>query len=1104
MKENENGKSQATTKRNVDSVGRKHFLSVVILVLYTLVQPIILSALIVNAIFELISIQAGLMMILVLLSAVAQVLFHWLAYSFCSFCSLSYDTLDTIGSAQIRMGEIWLRVIRVYIYIIVVFVTFFILEPLFPSFLNIPVLFKHKDYLTSTIFLSGIALFLSSYQSFGRLTFRTFPVIALAVALTLIFFCITGKPYAPNKLWGFYKKGIDLSVLSSQIERFQILLAGSALASGFLAIIVFLGKDVYDKYKLHLTSDTTKDTRRKLLSHWHFKGKAFIQDSTIIIAIAFAILCVVTVIFTMPPKSDTKSATSTAKTAQSNTNVAVTYPAETGNPAYSDCKTVVIVNVEKSGQESDDNNSNSENMLLSYLALMACGIAFFGIVTHFDITEKALSASEYRYLQYHSIYLLKKQPKKNGAPAKEKNQIKWDDYFQVLSYVFLHSSPIISENREWHKLNSTLKLLYQNADECGKAALVSGCVYIFSELQEKQQSSAKEDKSKLEQHQSVIVQPGKEDQTSVVSADNCQEKKNRDADRRPIGEPERLLSAEISALIGNIDAENNPDSQATQKALKVLTAAKLISKKLLPHVKRLKGNNNLSCCEYDFLISEPECSECIESNGAISIDKIKSKLTSFLDGITFLENTIVEQKWCLDLWEQMQEATRNAQNVYKYANEINVNYINRERLGVLQQQIKNELEQNFPNQVNNPPADSPPKAESAINSINEKIPLSLDELKKASKNLVNANSESLKAIEAGCLTALNNSWSAIVNPLNRLWSLVSHLIKIEEEIKSTVDGLDYTKIMDVSSANDLEKISISISIVLSNIEKCNCILEENMCQSNLKTIKEVLGQEEIIYLKKTVTELGPSDHPSAAGIDALNFLIQLDRLFFSETLRGELQRKLSAIGISTEEFIRVVRLDMLTIAAHWQSSNSCLLRWLCTETKSCQYNNGCDDVRCFEKNRRIFCIEYPFLACQCIEKRWPTDDAFENKTIREQIAVYFAKLAVCAVNPVTSNTKELDQVCDEFYAFVRANVSSIFTDAAIATMKLFDNSDEQHLFFCNQVFRHFGMNNMSIGPWKERDNLIDDSYGANRGMLSDCRNLVYLLFARNLASQQHQ
>lgn len=550
--------------------------------------------LLLNALLEFFPLENANMLVVALLFTAIILFGHFSSYATGSFCALaSQSEITPLNMEAISCGEKWLKVSRLSVYILAaVLLTILHLPKMFSSleFLSV---FRDEENLTTLIFLVSILLLLSSYQSFGRLTFRSLPVIALAISVALLFLCFTGKAYDISNLWGLGNFNINTAVISKSISSYQVVIAGSAIVTGVLAVIVFLGKDAFEKYRNHQTLDTTKDTRRRLLTHWHFNPKQLIHDSITWLAIGFALICFIAIMCTIPPEStptssnakdDASAQTSTSTTENpsephpsdsvsvpSNTSVdsslqtttstteklSESYQSESvsaSSNASGNSSAQIPSSTTESGNETSESDSqkqdkekdkdkddnNAEEMLLAYLALTATGFAFLGIITHFDISDKSLVASEHLFLLFHSVELYNKE--------KEISQSRYTDYFQVLANLYSSISPILSENREWHNLIGILQLLFLHGDECQKCIFISRSALAYSLIQDQLSASDKNSNaSKQEQEQNVVIY-NSGNPTPSVTKGATENGKKTNHERRPIKESEILFALDISTL----------------------------------------------------------------------------------------------------------------------------------------------------------------------------------------------------------------------------------------------------------------------------------------------------------------------------------------------------------------------------------------------------------------------------------------------------------------------------------------------------------------------------------------------------------------------------
>ena len=130
--------------------------------------------------------------------------------------------------------------------------------------------------------------------------------------------------------------------------------------------------------------------------------------------------------------------------------------------------------------EVKQEKANLDGNILPYVAVLAALLACIGFAGYWTISDMALMADEYYYLLYHAIFL-------SGKKVDDKKMVnKWEDYFQVLAYLYIGMSSVHSEARAWHEVVPALLLVYNGRKggrtDAEKAEFISRFIYAYEQV----------------------------------------------------------------------------------------------------------------------------------------------------------------------------------------------------------------------------------------------------------------------------------------------------------------------------------------------------------------------------------------------------------------------------------------------------------------------------------------------------------------------------------------------------------------------------------------------------------------------------------------------
>lgn len=459
---------------------------------------------------------------------------HW------TYCHLCRET-ESNAIRHICRAEEFRKIVRCSIYLAIIFLI------VNANWLQIGVArwvgFISTNYTaikTTGLTTLSLALFLTSFETLSRKTFRKWPVYFLSAGATILFLVFMDIPYAGNNLaWEL----LDTTQISTALNDLPGIISNSIIAAAAVSLVFFLVKERWGKHQKKLTEDMVKETRRHILSHWDFRPMNPLSNDAINrIIILFATLCLIAgfMVFTKSPQKQQDDSTDQSQTTEiADTDANHNYAADkVSNKHKKDGSDKNIA------QQNNEGFSNKTDMTVSsetaepeeegisftgYTLLLAVVLLAIGITSHFDIGDKALIESEYYYLLYHSLDpIWNPQEAEPFVGAKE---LRRSDYFQVLSYLYSNGSTIKSEECEWHKLGAVLKRLYDNSstsEESGRASFLSRMIYSYTEIKEQVflNQGTKEE---------TIDLPGKLRTEQIVPT------------------PEMLFARELIALVDSID-----------------------------------------------------------------------------------------------------------------------------------------------------------------------------------------------------------------------------------------------------------------------------------------------------------------------------------------------------------------------------------------------------------------------------------------------------------------------------------------------------------------------------------------------------------------------
>ena len=409
--------------------------------------------------------------------------FLFYKYNKRTFCSLASDCNDPANANEhmkmIHKRETWLRVFRVSRYIIL---------------LTVYVLFQfniigNPENFTWGVLSAAFFLFIYVLNGINRLTFRTWPTTLIAFAITLLYLALWGQLYDPRSMWGL---PFDTVKLIENIDVAANIVTGSLISAAVLSLIVYFGRDIYQKHKDGSQVDSAKDTRRLLITHWHFHPKFLISNPFVLIIGIFVSLSVLFASFQLVGlnSADDEKCVVTENTASGSPHAKhEKHDHKTGTPGP-DSKGKIPADANNAETDSSVDTEASNLSFEVYLFLLSCAFVTAGFSACLEISDKSLLQSEYFYLLYHSPQLLGKL---ECNFKKEKYKRRWLDFFQVLSNLYANSEAIESENMEWHKLEGIFFGLFNSLSSCGKTMLYTRSVYAFEEVRMKQRAKVEGD-----------------------------------------------------------------------------------------------------------------------------------------------------------------------------------------------------------------------------------------------------------------------------------------------------------------------------------------------------------------------------------------------------------------------------------------------------------------------------------------------------------------------------------------------------------------------------------------------------------------------------------
>lgn len=263
------------------------------------------------------------------------------------------------------------------------------------------------------------------------------------------------------------------------------------------------------------------------------------------------------------------------------------------------------------------------------------------------------------------------------------------------------------------------------------------------------------------------------------------------------------------------------------------------------------------------------------------------------------------------------------------------------------------------------------------------------------------------------LASIQQLWQDHVNQLvediktyiEQLKTESSNLRKISSgEVKETLKKLtpvyslgerlgDRSQLEDeLIKLNALDKTINELHQKIAPEEKCS----ENICQidkelrtliANTERLKGELATIDALRNAQTcIEEVTHQYKLRLDSIDVLPLLSMLQSVMFSTGLKNRLRELLSSKSVSADDFNRLIQKDVLSILCRKQTSEDCLLNWLCTSDNTCGF---CRDKNGALHNRRALILEYPYLVLTCIQNRL---DGIAPHSFQEYIMEYYLKL----------------------------------------------------------------------------------------------------------------
>ena len=321
----------------------------------------------------------------------------------------------------------------------------------------------------------SIALFICSFETISRSTFRKWPVYALSAAVVCLFLVFMDGPYQNSTLtWGL----VDMSAVTDILNNPDNQIKNSIFVVSAVSFVCLLVKDRWIKYQKRLANDTIKETRRQLLTHWKFRPMYQLSNESLNKIILFFVLMCLLAGFIVLPNSSNNKATEAA-TQDHITNYA-DISAMSSNKESNSGEFYIEKNIYYFSELAENKDTKANRVSFTgYVYLLATVLAAFGIVCHFDVSNKSLIECEYYYLLYHAL-----DPAWDDA-SDSVGRLRMADYFQVLSYLYSNGSTIKSEEQGWHKLNTVINELNNRScaqGECEQHMFFSRMLYSYAEI----------------------------------------------------------------------------------------------------------------------------------------------------------------------------------------------------------------------------------------------------------------------------------------------------------------------------------------------------------------------------------------------------------------------------------------------------------------------------------------------------------------------------------------------------------------------------------------------------------------------------------------------
>ncbi len=319
-----------------------------------------------------------------------------------------------------------------------------------------------SKWLRGSVFLVfSIVLWLDFCQTLFLLTFRKWSSYAISTAGVLLFLVFMGLPYAQsNEAWGL----VSLTPLIGIMDRLFRDLTGKLVAlTAAGGLVIYIVKSFFQSQRKKLYGGMIKDTRKSLLSHWHFdKDIPILTNSVVWVVFVASLCCVFAVFLSLSQDNGGKRMDVDTKFELATTN-------------YAD-----RISIEDIVFEVSQETKNTDSNILPYVAVLASLLACIGFAGYWTISDTALMADEYYYLLYHAIFLSGKRVNDERAASK------WEDYFQVLAYLYIGMSSVHSEARAWHNVVPALLFVYKgrkgSRPEAEKAEFLSRFIYAYEQV----------------------------------------------------------------------------------------------------------------------------------------------------------------------------------------------------------------------------------------------------------------------------------------------------------------------------------------------------------------------------------------------------------------------------------------------------------------------------------------------------------------------------------------------------------------------------------------------------------------------------------------------